>query len=193
MSRVEARRQDAGARLFSGYIQSPRLKLGKGMDIAKHWKTIRTLFEESYKSSLHYALATVNEDGSPRVTPIAALFLRENQTGFYFEQYSVHMARNLDRNPRVSILAVNSDKNFWINCLVAGNCEAPPSVRLMGTVGQRREGTEAEIRMWQEKVAFAQGTKGHGLIWKDLRVVRDIYFDSFEPVLLGEMTKGLWA
>jgi len=162
------------------------------MEIGKHWKTIQMLFEESYMSSLHYAIATVNEDGSPRVTPIAALFLRENQTGFYFEEYSVHMARNLNRNPRICILAVNSEKSFWIDCLVAGKCEAPPSVRLMGTVGERREATEAEIMMWQNRVAFARGMKGYNLIWKDLRRVRDIVFDSYEPVLLGEMTKGLW-
>lgn len=162
------------------------------MDIGEHWKTIQKLFEESYKSSLHYAIATVNEDGSPRVTPIAALFLRENRTGFYFEQYADNMARNLNRNPRVCILAVNSEKSFWINWLAAGKCEAPPSVRLIGTVGERREATETEIRMWQNRVAFARGMKGHDLIWKGLRKVRDIYFDAFEPVLLGEMTQGLW-
>ena len=29
-------------------------------------------------------------------------------------------------------------------------------------------------------------------MWKNMRMVRDIHFDSFEPVLMGEMTKGLW-
>jgi len=163
------------------------------MDMGKHWKTIHTLFEESYMSSLHYAIATVNEDGSPHVTPIAALFLRENKTGFYFEEFSVNMARNLNRSPRICVLAVNSDKAFWINSLTAGKCETPPSVRLIGTVGERREATGEEIAMWQERVAFARGIKGYDLIWRDLRMVRDICFDSFEPVLLGEMTKELWS
>ena len=162
------------------------------MDIGKHWKTIQTLFEKSYLSSLHYAIATVNEDGSPHVTPVAALFLRENQTGFYFEEYTVRMARNLNRSPRICVLAVNSDKPFWIHSLTSGKCETPPSVRLIGTVGERREATREEMMMWQKRVAFARGMKGHDLIWKGLRRVRDIYFDSFEPVLLGEMTQGLW-
>ena len=163
------------------------------MDIGNHWNTIQTLFQESYTSSLHYGIATVNEDGSPHVTPIAALFLRDNKTGFYFEEFSVNMARNLDRSPRICVLAVNSDKPFWINCLKSGKCGTPPSVRLMGTVGERREATGEEITRWQERVAFARGMKGYGLIWKDLRTVRDIHFDSFEPVLLGEMTEELWS
>ena len=45
------------------------------MEIGKHWKTIQTLFEHS-RSSLHYAVATVNADGFPHITPIGLLFLR---------------------------------------------------------------------------------------------------------------------
>jgi predicted pyridoxine 5'-phosphate oxidase superfamily flavin-nucleotide-binding protein len=48
------------------------------MEIGKHWETIRTIFEEAYKSCSHFAIATVNEDGSPHVTPIGALILRDN-------------------------------------------------------------------------------------------------------------------
>ena len=162
------------------------------MNIGKHWKTIQMVFQESYDSSLHYAVATVNDDGSPHVTPIAALFLRENKTGFYFEEFSVIMASNLNQSPRICILAVNSDKSFWRNSLLAGKCETPPSVRLMGTAGERREATEEEVSMWQKRVAFARGIKGYDIIWKNLRMVRDVYFDSFEPVLLGEMTRDLW-
>jgi len=29
-------------------------------------------------------------------------------------------------------------------------------------------------------------------MWKNMRMVRDVHFDSFEPVWLGEMTQGLW-
>ncbi len=83
------------------------------MEIGKHWKTIQVVFQESRGSSTHYAVATVNEDGSPHVTPIGALFLRENNTGFYFDEFPVNMSRNLERNPRVCILAVNSNPTFW--------------------------------------------------------------------------------
>jgi len=162
------------------------------MEIGKHWRTIQTVFQESLPSSMHYAIATVNEDGSPHVTPIGALFLRENKTGFYFDEFPVNMSRNLERSPRVCILAGNSHPTFWQKSLLAGKFETPPAVRLMGSVGKKREGTEEEIAMWQNHVKLARGTKGHDLMWKNMRMVRDIHFDSFEPVLLGEMTQDLW-
>jgi hypothetical protein len=141
---------------------------------------------------MHYAVATVNEDGTPHVTPITSLFLREDKTGFYFDEFPVHMSRNLDRNPRVCILAVNSDLNFSIKSFLGGKYDTPPAVRLMGSVGKRREGTAEEIAMWQDHVKLAHGTKGYDLMWKHMRMVRDIQFDSFEPVLMGEMTQNLW-
>lgn len=162
------------------------------MEIGKHWRTIQMVFQESLGSSMHYAVATVNEDGSPHVTPIGALFLHENKTGFYFDEFPVSMSRNLERNPRVCILAVNSHPTFWQKSLLAGKFETPPAVRLMGSVGKKREGTEEEIAMWQNHVKLARGTKGYDLMWKNMRMVRDIYFDSFGPVLMGEMTKDLW-
>ena len=162
------------------------------MEIGKHWKTIQMLFQESRGSSTHYAIATVNEDGSPHVTPIASLFLREDKAGFYFDEFPVHMSRNLERDPRVCILAVNSNPQFWQKSLVAGKFETPPAVRPMGSVGKKREGTAEEIAMWHNHVKLARGTKGHDILWKNMRMVRDIQFDSFEPVLMGEMTQDLW-
>ena len=162
------------------------------MEIGKHWKMIQMVFQESLGSSLHYAIATVDEDGSPRIAPIGALFLREDKTGFYFDEFPVTMSRNLERNPRVCILAVNSNPAFWQKSLLAGKFETPPAVRLMGSVEKKRDATEEEIAMWQNHVKIARGTKGHDLMWKNMRRVRDIHFDAFEPVLLGEMTQDLW-
>jgi hypothetical protein len=162
------------------------------MEIGNHWNTIQTVFQRSRNSSLHFAVATVNEDGSPHLTPIGALFLRENKTGFYFDVFSVNMSKNLKHEQRVCILAVDSSLPYWAKSFTIGKCESPPSVRLKGTVGQRREATEAEISLWKKHVEFARGTKGYDLLWKDMRFVRDIYFDSFEPVYMGEMTRELW-
>jgi len=102
------------------------------------------------------------------------------------------MIRNHAQNPRVCILAVNSNPAFWLKSLVEGKFETSPAVRLMGTVGKKRAGTKEEITMWQDHVKPAQGTKGHDIMWKNMRMVRDIHFDSFEPVLCGEMTWDLW-
>jgi uncharacterized protein len=162
------------------------------MEIGKHWNTIRMVFKESLDSFMHYSVATVNEDGSPHVTPIASLFLREDKTGFYFDEFPIHMSRNLERNPRVCIMAVNSNPTFLQKSFLTGKYETPPAVRLMGSVGKKREATEEEIAKWQNHVKIARGTKGYDLIWKNMRTVRDIQFDSFEPVLFGEMTQDLW-
>jgi len=163
------------------------------MEIGTHWKMIQTLFQESQHSSMHFAVATVNQDGSPNVAPIGALFLREDKTGFYFDEFTVNTSSNIERNPRVCILAVNSDQTIWQKSLFVGRFVTPPAVKLIGSVGKKREGTKEEIAMWQDHVKAAQATKGYELIWKNMRMVRDIYFDSFEPVVFGEMTQDLWG
>ncbi len=162
------------------------------MKIDNHWTMIRKVFQESLSSSLHYALASVNEDGSPHLTPIGALFLRKDKTGFYFDVFSVRMSKNFDNNQRVCVLAVNSHRSYWRDAFVNGKCEVPPSVRLSGFVGERRKATVEEVTMWENHVEFARGMKGYELLWGNMQFVRDIYFDSFEPVIMGELTKGLW-
>ena len=62
----------------------------------------------------------------------------------------------------------------------------------MGVVGEKREATEQEIAQWQKKVEAASQLKGYEILWKNMRTVRDIYFDSFEPVHTGSMTGNLW-
>jgi uncharacterized protein len=162
------------------------------MEIGHHWKTIQEVFKESRGSSLYFAVATVNEDGSPHVTPIGALFLREDKTGFFFDEFPVNLSKNIERTSRVCILVVNSNLAFWQQSLFAGKFTTPPAVRLMGSVGNKRKATEEEISMWQDHVKIARGTKGHDLLWKNMQTVRDISFDSFEPVSCGEMTQGFW-
>jgi len=162
------------------------------VQIGKHWDTIQRVFNQSLGSSLHYAVATLNTDGSPHVTPIGALFLRDDRTGFFFDVFSVNMSKNLDDNPQICVLAVNSHVSYWRDAFISGRCEDPPSVRLVGIAGKRREATPEEVTLWENHVAFARGMKGYELLWGDMRFVRDLYFDSFEPVNMGEMTKGLW-
>ena len=162
------------------------------MEISKHWHTIQALFQQAFQSSLHYAIATVNEDGSPHVTPVGALILREDCIGFFFDEFLHSTSKNLERNKRVCVLAVNSDIAFWGKSLFDGKFDTPPAVRLMGTVGEKREATADEIATWHKRVEFTQGMRGFDILWKDMHTVRDIYFDSFEPVVTGEMTNDLW-
>ena len=121
-----------------------------------------------------------------------SLILKDDCTGFYCEDFPSKLPENLKYNPRVCIMAVNADKVFWGRALVEGKFPSAPGVRLYGTAGEAREGTREEIEMWQKRVSFARALKGYKIMWENMHVVRDIKFDSFEPVGLREMTVGLW-
>ena len=163
------------------------------MEIENHWDTVRHVFQEAFKTSQHYAFATTNEDGTPHITPIGSLILRSNKAGFFFEEFPDKMPKNFKYNKRVCVLAINAGKLYWFKSLLKGRFANPPGVRLMGTVGEKRKATEAEIAAWQKRVRFAKGFKGYNLLWKNMNWVRDIQFDSFEPVQVGKMTAGLWS
>ncbi len=165
------------------------------MDIRENWKDVKSLFKESFKSSFHFAIATVSEGDEPLVTPIGALILGEPGHGFYFEKYSRHFSHNLESNKQVCVLAVNSGKWFWIKSLVSGKFTSPPAVRLHGVAGELREATDKEIALWQKRVQHVRFSKGHELLWSKsrMRMVREIEFTKIEPVYIGEMTSGSWS
>lgn len=168
-------------------------KKGTQTSLDEQWITVRDLVNRSFRSSLHYAVASVNSDGTPHVTPIGSLLLKENEpAGFYFELFTKQLPHNLDEQPRICILAVNSSKWFWLRALLLGRFPSPPAVRLRGTVGERRQATPEEIARWRKRVGWTRWFKGHQLLWGNLRFVRDIHFESIEPVRLGRMTKGIW-
>ena len=161
------------------------------MEIGNHWNEIKQVFEDGFKSCFHYAVATVNPDGSTHVSPIGGLFLRDDKTGFYFEEFPSRLPENLKQNPRVCVMAVNADKLFWGRALMDGKFPSPPGVRLLGAAGEAREGTDEEIGLWQKKVGFVRSLKGYKVMWESMHRVRDIKFDSFEPIYLGAMMAGL--
>ncbi len=163
------------------------------MEIGSQWDTIRQVFDEAQKSCFHYAVATVREDGTSDVAPIGSLILRDNHTGYYLEEFPAHMVANLKHNPRVCVLAVNADKLYWGKSLMDGKFPTPPAVRLYGTAGELRKATKEEVEAWQKKVALASKLKGYKIMWENMSHARDITFDSFEPVEIGEMTAGLWG
>jgi len=160
------------------------------MDIQENWKEIKTLFNESFKSSFHYAIATVSEGGEPHITPIGSLVLGKPCHGFYFEEFPQHLPRNLGSNKQVSVLAVNSGRWFWLKSLLGGKFPSPPAIRLHGITGELREATDKEIALWQKRVRFVSFSKGHALMWKSMRMVRDIEFTKSESIHIGEMTSS---
>jgi len=163
------------------------------MDIKERWRTIRKVANRCLEQTSYCAIATVNEDGSPRVSPIGSLILGEAGKGFYFDKFTKGMTQNLDRDPRICVLAVSV--GFWpmLKALFRGRFGEPPGLRLMGRVGAKRKATAAELEQFRKKVKAFRGLKGYDLLWSDMRYVRDVTFDAFEPINLGAMGKGLWT
>ncbi len=162
------------------------------MDITENWPALKRLFRASINSSFHYAIASVNESGEPHVTPIGSLILDRPGHGYYFEEFTQQMAKNFSHNPQVCVLAVNSGRWYWLKSLFAGRFKSPPAVRLLGTVGESRAATEEEIARWQRHVGPVHFTRGHKLLWRNMKRVREIHFHRIEAVKIGRMTQGAW-
>jgi hypothetical protein len=58
------------------------------------WRTIRDIVGRAKKSSLHCAIASVDYDGAPHITPVGTVFLRDDRTGFYFDHYTSALVKN---------------------------------------------------------------------------------------------------
>src|ERR1700724_845622 len=73
-----------------------RERMGTPMPLDEQWESAWALVNRSFRSSLHYAFASVNADGTPHVTPIGSLMLRHDEpTGFYFELFTKQLPHNL--------------------------------------------------------------------------------------------------
>lgn len=162
------------------------------MNIKTHRDEIKRVVERGQKSSIHCAIASVDPDGCPNVTPVGTVFLRDNQTGFYFDQYTNALAKNLETNPNICLMTVNTKSSFWLKSLLKGQFSSPPGVRLYGTVGALRPATTEELAQIEERIRPTRWMKGSQLLWSDFTYVRDIQFTSFRPVSYPVMMDGLW-
>jgi uncharacterized protein len=140
----------------------------------QHWKIIRELFNTSYNTTFHFSLGTVAVDGSPHITPIGSMILRDDKTGFYFEGFSQEIPKNVKLNHRVCVMAVNTGKLFWLKSIIKGRFRTPPGVRLYGKAGEKRKSPADEMAKWQKRIKSLRKFKGYDLLWGDLKYVRDI-------------------
>jgi hypothetical protein len=162
------------------------------MNLKQHWSEIKQTIERGQASSLHCAIASVSGDGIPNVTPVGTVFLRNDQTGFYFDQYTDSLAKNLETNPNICLMTVNTRSSFWLKSFVRGRFSSPPGVRLDGTVSALRLATSDELAKIQQRIKPTRWMKGSRLLWSDFTHVRDIHFTSFRPVTYPTMMDGLW-
>lgn len=162
------------------------------MDIIENWNEIKELFIKSFKSSFHYSIATVNQDGNPHITPIGSLILGNPGEALYFEEFTQKLPVNYQENRQICVLAVNSSKLFWLKSLALGTFSTPPAIRLYGIAGNRREATKKEIMLWQKRVKSVSFTKGYDMMWANMKMVREIKFNRAEPVHMGKITLHAW-
>jgi hypothetical protein len=64
------------------------------------WERVRATVGRARSSSLHCAIASVDPDGNPHVTPIGSVAIGPPGTATYLDVFNVQLGRNLDRDPR---------------------------------------------------------------------------------------------
>jgi uncharacterized protein len=159
------------------------------------WRTAKAVVHRARASSLHCAIASIDDDGWPHVTPIGSVMLGDPGQAVYLDVFNVALGRNLDRNPRCAILAVDSRKLTWARALLEGRFDVPPGVRLVGTVSAAREATTAEVERFGRTVRPAMLTKGGRQMWGNPERLhaRDVTVTGVVPVRVPKMTQHLWS
>ncbi len=158
------------------------------MDLSSNWDKIRLHFNKSFRSNFHVSIASVTSDNIPTVTPVGSLFLNNDQTGFYFEKYPTKLPMYSKINKKICVLAVNSNRWFWINSLFKGRFSSYPGIKLYGKLGEKRKATEIDIKRLNRRMKMTKGMKGHKYLWGSMTIVREITFTKAEQINLGEMT-----
>ena len=157
------------------------------MDLYIHWQKIKQVFLQAQVSSMYCSVASVDEQGQPHITPIGTVFLNNDQTGYFFDTYTCQLSKNLIKQPKVCIMAVNTAKRFWLKSLILGKFSTLPAIRLYGEIGPLRPATSEEIASVQQRIKPLKWTKGSRLIWSDFTHVRDIQFTKAYPARYPHM------
>ena len=113
--------------------------------------------------------------------------LLENKQGFYFDEFSRQLTKNLDRDKKICVLLLNTNKWYLIKAVLRGKFDHSPGIRLMGTVGDRRAATAQEIKAFTKPLKKLNRFKGYQPLWGGMQHGRDIFFEAFETVYCGSM------
>ena len=149
------------------------------------WTAIRRVIARAPYCSI----ASIDEDGRPRVTPIGSVYLDRSGKGFFLERFTSGLPLNIDRGSPISLMAVDAGSIFWLGALISGRFKRPPAVRLRGVAGPRRDATEEERSFFARRVSALRWTRGHRALWSDFRYARTLDFSEQVPIRLGTM----WA
>ncbi len=151
------------------------------------WSHIHKVVNDAQKAAMHCSIATVDAQLQPTITPIGTLFLKDNQTGFFFDTYAESFKENLPQNNKACIQAINSSRLFWLKSLLKGQFSDYPGVRLYVEIGELRPATNKELAQISQSIQSLKWTKGSQLIWSDFTQVRDFSVQSFRWVKYPKM------
>lgn len=157
----------------------------------EEWAMVRATVRRTIRSSLHCSIASLNEDGSPHVTPVGSFLPTQKGQGVYFDAFNAQLAVNVDHDPRVTILAVDSGPLMWARSFLRGRFVSPPGIRLIATVGPQRRSTAEEIGRFHRLVGPLLRTKGGDRMWRFLPLARDVTVESINSIRMGSMTADL--
>lgn len=161
------------------------------MDLHQDWDVIKTVFSEALSSNRHCTIGSVDANGNPHITPIGFVFLRDDKTLYYFEQYSKNLPLNFKTNRNVCVSLVNSGAKFWLSSLAKGRFASFPGMRFYGEVGDTRQAWPDELAGLRKRIGPLQYLKGGRLIWSGLETVREIRLTGVEPVRYPRMMEHL--
>jgi len=155
------------------------------------WEQARRTVAAAMRSSLACTIASVDADGRPHATPIGSVtLLPEPGRAVYFDVFNARLARNIEHDPRVCILAVDARKRVWLGALVRGRFNAPAGLQFDAVVGPRRPITDVELDRFHRDVGPLLRTRGGRAVWSDVRFARDVTIESVRPLRLGALTRA---
>lgn len=164
-----------------------------GQALREAWPQVTALCRASFRSSLHFAIASNGADGHPHLTPIGSLLALDPGRALFFDLFASGLRARLDADPRVCVLAVDSRRWTWLKAFWRGQFEVAPALRLYGRAGPVRSATPAEKARWHKRVRWLLGLRAAREMWGRLDAVRELHFDRCLPVRIGSLTRALCA
>ena len=162
-------------------------------DIERDWGIVRHVFRRAQNAGLYHTFSSINDDGTPNITPIGSLVLSEDRPGgFYFDVFNRALANNVDRNSNIAILAVDSRKHFWFKSILFRKFNTPPAIRLIGKVSARRQATPLEVKHCIDEVKFLRLMGESSQLGKQLKNIREVTFTRADVLNIGAMTNHAW-
>ena len=157
----------------------------------ENWPFVKQNYQNIMKKVRYCSIGTVCESGMPNTTPIGSLILTEKGRGFFFDIFPELLAKNIDNNPNICILLINTDVFFWLKSMFIGKFTQPAGFKLLGTAGPKRAATLEEITAFRSIIKPMKPFKGYHSLWSDLSFVREVELTSYFPINTGRMTQTL--